>query len=293
MKPRVLATGMLLAPWILPLPQATAQKVEYPAEEFSARRQALCSSLGNQGFVLMFGKTVVPAGVRFRQDNDFYYFTGNEDLNAIMFMDAASCDATLFLPAQTEREASRDGWNMLYQEGAAEANGYAAVHPLTYLQEFLSRNRNGRPADPLRPTLGELRRWTSPEATWPSSPPAGWPTPSVRFRRKTPGGYETLRERFPYYDLKDITPHIDPLRMIKSPREIEALKRNGWVSAEAHIRGHRSDASRGMGIRDRGRGNPHHASTRGRGCRVSGHRRSGPQQQRLALPGQRTAAAGR
>jgi Xaa-Pro aminopeptidase len=46
----------------------------------------------------------------------------------------------------------------------------------------------------------------------------------------------TLKERFPYYQLKDITPHIDSLRMIKSPREVEALRRNGRVSAEAHLR---------------------------------------------------------
>ena len=143
MKPTRFSTGLLLGLVLLPVTQASAQKIEYQPEEFAARRQALCTSLGNQGMVLMFGKAVVPAGIRFRQDNDFYYLTGNEDLNAILFMDAASCDATLFLPAQTEREASRDGWNLLYQEGGAEAHGYAAVHPLTHLQEFLARKRNG------------------------------------------------------------------------------------------------------------------------------------------------------
>ena len=42
MNPRILLTGMLLVSWILPLSQATAQRVEYPPEEFAARRQALC-----------------------------------------------------------------------------------------------------------------------------------------------------------------------------------------------------------------------------------------------------------
>ena len=45
---------------------------------------------------------------------------------------------------------------------------------------------------------------------------------------------EKLRKTFPYYELEDISPHIDTLRMIKSPREIETLQGNGWVSAEAH-----------------------------------------------------------
>ncbi len=47
---------------------------------------------------------------------------------------------------------------------------------------------------------------------------------------------EMLRQRYPYYRLEDASPHIDALRMMKTPLEIEALRRNGWVSAEAHRR---------------------------------------------------------
>ncbi|NIR60549.1 MAG: hypothetical protein GWO02_14075, partial [Gammaproteobacteria bacterium] len=69
-------------------------------------------------------------GVRFRQDHDFFYLTGNEDSNAAVVIDTGSCDAWLFLVTQTEREASRDGWNWLYQEGAAEHWGFREVRPL-------------------------------------------------------------------------------------------------------------------------------------------------------------------
>jgi Xaa-Pro aminopeptidase len=228
-----LATALLSS--LLWTSGVTAQRVKFPPEEFANRRQSLCESVGNEGQILLFGKTVAEPGFRFRQDNDFFYFTGNEDLNAILFMDAAVCDAVLFLPSQTEREASRDGWNMLNQEGSAEANGYAAIHPLWHLQEFLARARTGG-SQTLYVRLSEstevnqsrtdvalyqARRMANPFGAYPSED--AW-------------RIQTLRERFPYYELKDITPHIDPLRMIKSPREIEALKRNGWVSAEAHIR---------------------------------------------------------
>lgn len=227
--------------WMLPLlllalvAKAEAQRIHYPPEEFAARRDALCRAVGNEGTILLFGKTMVPEGVRFRQDNDFYYFSGNEDLNAILLMDAAGCDAYLFLPTQTEREASRDGWNLLYQEGAAAAHGYAAIHPLTYLHELMARRRSGGPevlylrlserteVDQSRSDMAifTARRMANPYGAYPSED--AW-----RIAR--------IRERFPYYELKDVTPHIDPLRMIKSPREVEALRRNGWVSAEAHIR---------------------------------------------------------
>jgi Xaa-Pro aminopeptidase len=42
-----------------------------------------------------------------------------------------------------------------------------------------------------------------------------------------------LRERFPYYVMQDVAPHVDRLRLIKTPREIEILRYNGRISAEA------------------------------------------------------------
>ena len=56
-----------------------AERLGYPPAEFTARRAALAKSLG-KGTVVLFGRTAPQAGIRFRQDNDFYYFTGNEDL---------------------------------------------------------------------------------------------------------------------------------------------------------------------------------------------------------------------
>ena len=44
---------------------------------------------------------------------------------------------------------------------------------------------------------------------------------------------EAIRSRYPYYELRDVTPRIDALRVIKTPREIEVLKLNGRLSAEA------------------------------------------------------------
>jgi len=234
MTPRVLSLPLLLLS-LTSLPfDGMGQRISYPPEEFAERREALCESVEHEGQIVLFGKTMVPEGIRFRQDNDFFYFSGNEDLNAILHLDARRCAATLFLPAQTEREASRDGWNLLYQEGAADARGLAAIHPLSYFHEFLARLRQTGPqtlfvrlserteVDQSRTDVAifTARRMANPYGTYPSED--AWRV-------------QKLRDRFPYYELKDITPHIDPLRMIKSEREAEALRRNGWVSAEAHV----------------------------------------------------------
>jgi Xaa-Pro aminopeptidase len=235
MNARIVRAALLVLVFSTPGGPALAQRVEYPAEEFGRRRLALCASVGGDGMILLFGKTVVPAGIRFRQDNDFFYFTGNENLNAILALEAGSCAATLFLPAQTEREASRDGWNLLYQEGAAREGGFAAIHPLSYLQEFLSRTRTGGPQT-LHVRLSESTEVDQSRGDMAIFTARRMANPFGAFPSEDAWRVQALRERFPYYELRDVTPHIDALRMIKSPREIEALTRNGWVSAEAHVR---------------------------------------------------------
>ena len=74
-----------------------AERMGYPPGEFAARRQRLATAL-QRGTLVMFGATGASPGLRFRQDNDFFYLTGNESLNAALVMDAASGDAHLFLP---------------------------------------------------------------------------------------------------------------------------------------------------------------------------------------------------
>ena len=50
---------------------------------------------------------------------------------------------------------------------------------------------------------------------------------------RTPLRIASLRLQFPYYEFRDVTPHIDRLRLIKTPREIEILRYSGRISAEA------------------------------------------------------------
>ena len=60
-----------------------AERLGYPPEEVATRRKALCERL-EHGSLLMFGNTMPALAARDHQDNDFYYLTGNEDLNAVI-----------------------------------------------------------------------------------------------------------------------------------------------------------------------------------------------------------------
>jgi Xaa-Pro aminopeptidase len=229
-KSRWLAVCLLLSA-VIPL-QVGAQRTGYPSEEFTARRQALVRRLG-EGTVLLFGNTMPTPGVRFRQDNDFYYFTGNEDLNAALVIDAADGASHLFLPKQGASEIRALGPNWLEDPEAAKKNGFGSIQPLSALNEFLARRRGAGGSRTLWLRMSErdevddsrmdtaisiARRSASPWGAYPSED--AWRV-------------SQLRGLFPYYEFKDATAEIDRLRMVKTPREIEVLKRNGAISAEA------------------------------------------------------------
>jgi Xaa-Pro aminopeptidase len=212
-----------------------AERMGYPPEEFAARRKALAASLDN-GTVVMFGATTPSPGLRFRQDNDFYYLTGNESLNAVLVMDASTAESHLFMPQLSANEIRYEGGNWLEEAGAAKKYGFASIRPLTTLHEFLARRRTTPGTELLWTRLSErdtvndgridtaialARRLSNPFAQQPTED-------AVRAA--------ALRQQFPYYQALDVTPHLDRLRLIKTPREIEILRHNGRISAEALAR---------------------------------------------------------
>ena len=100
-----------------------AERLGYPPEEFAGRRAALAKALG-EGTLLLFGSTMPANGSRFRQDNDFYYFTGSEDAERRPpSMDASSGETRLFLPTQSESEVRSDGTNWLAQARTPPGSG--------------------------------------------------------------------------------------------------------------------------------------------------------------------------
>ncbi len=81
-------------------------------KEFAARRAELAAKL-KTGYVLLFAKTQEPPAAHYREDNDFYYYTGLSDPGAIMLMDVATQRTTIFEPQQSPREIQVYGANLL------------------------------------------------------------------------------------------------------------------------------------------------------------------------------------
>ncbi len=213
---------------VLPL---AAQRPSIPAGEFAARRQALMEKVGD-GLVVLFAEVDAPPGSRFLQDNDFYYFTGSNDAGAILVMAPRTKASYLFLQQKTPREEMMDGRNVLGDPKGAEKLGVTAVHPVSYFDEFLARTIGAAgPALRLRlsprDSLDNARSETALFAGRRARTPYNDQVPLDQYR------VARLRERYPQAALADVAPLVDEMRAIKTAAEIEILRRNGRVSAEA------------------------------------------------------------
>ncbi len=224
----VLSFGLLVMLNVRPL---AGQRVGFAPEEFSGRRTALMDRV-QDGAVILFGDAAAPAGSHFRQDNDLYYFAGNEDLGAILVLVPASRASYLFLPPQTAREKMMDGANLLEDPAAKARAGFTDVFPSSYLDEFLARLL-GRLAGRFHLRLSP--RDSLDEARSETALFDGRRARSHYNDQLSADLYRIgkLRERYPQMELRDVTPLIDEMRAIKTPAEIEALRRNGKLSAEA------------------------------------------------------------
>lgn len=206
------------------------QRTGYTKEEFIGRRNALMDQV-KDGVIVLFGEAVPPVGAHFRQENDFYYFTGVEDVGAIAAMTPATKEAYLFLPQQTPREEMMEGANLLKDPQAKLKTGFTEIYQVSFFDEFLARNleRFGltfqlrlSPRDTIDNDRYETLIFTARRARLHYNDQIS--LDNYRIAK--------LKERFPVCAFKDITPLVDAMRVIKSAEEIEVMRRNGRISAE-------------------------------------------------------------
>lgn len=207
---------------------AQAQQT-FNKEEFRARRAKLVERLGADGVaVIVAGQPHVHA-VRCRQSPDFYYLTGLEEPGSVLIVNGARKASYVFVPKRTPGKVAAEGPGVREMEKPAEFYGINVL-PLEnfysisnfalslanrmYLQmtppDELQLNRNeaaGHNADQMdsgvfrhepeiNRLIGEMRKWK------------------------------------PGLQVADVSPMLDEMRWVKSPYEIERMRKAGQISAE-------------------------------------------------------------
>jgi Xaa-Pro aminopeptidase len=215
---------------------------DFPPEEFAARRSKVYDEIGSGKIAVVQGAPAPAGFTRFRQSNEFYYLCGVESPHAYLLLDAAQRRASLYVPHRNEGRERVEG-KVLSAEDAElikQLSGVDAVYGSELLAEHLSRYaRTGQaralltpfsPAEGLATSRDGAIRAVADVA---SDPWDGSPSREGRFA-------DLLRTRFPQFEIQDLSPVLDKLRLIKSPREIALIRRATRLSSLALLEAMRS-----------------------------------------------------
>ena len=212
------------------------RQTDFPPEEFHARWARVYDRIGDQAVVVMQGVPRTPGFTFPRQTNEFYYLCGIETPHTYLLLDGRTRQATLYLPPRDERLEATEG-KVLSSDDAAE------VQRLTGAERVLSNSEMkdewlGKPgaapptifallspAEGNSQSRGELRAANLAVA---NDPWDGRTSRELNFAN-------LLRTRFPLAEVKDITPILDELRSVKSPREIALIRRASEIAGQGML----------------------------------------------------------
>lgn len=205
-------------------------QTDFPPLEFERRREQLCQQIGSAKAVIAGGRATGAFDL-FRQTNEFYYLCGVEVPHAYLMIDGKMRWTTLYLPRRDAKLERSEGpqLNSSDADRVRQLTGIDEVKPLEALAEDLREAKQiyvphapaeGREA--CRDTLFHAREQAE------ADPWDGHPSTEQWFRQK-------LAAACPEAEFHDLSPILDRLRLIKSYREIELMRRTGRMTARALI----------------------------------------------------------
>ncbi len=204
----------------------------FDKSEYASRRARLMEKIADGAAILM-GAAPPPDGSRFYQNNDLVYFSGVEIPSAALVIDGIKKESTLFFSIE-EREADSAGISLELVRDPRRITGIENVLPMERFPMFLSRLSlespvfyvNHRPSELMRVNTNEKFRALQRNMTlnlW-----DGRLTRELQFVKQ-------LKERFPHVEIRDCARLIWDLRKIKSPAEIEVMRKTAQIGVKAHI----------------------------------------------------------
>jgi Xaa-Pro aminopeptidase len=226
----------LLALCLALSPPSSAQAT-FDKAEFAARRAKLFEQIADGLCIVLAADPHVHA-VKFRQSPDFYYLTGIEEPGALLLLDGRTRQSFVFAEKRAGWKLSVEGPGLLDAPNASEVYGLTQVQPReNFTRVFAAAAKDARKLYvPLTaPDTLQLARFEMDEydQAIASNPLYGY-TPTFR------QAVARLHELQPGLPLADVNALIDRLRWVKSPYEIERMRRSGMIGAEgmkAAIRG--------------------------------------------------------
>ncbi len=217
-------------------------QTDFTVEEFKARRAKVFDAIGDKALAVVQGAPSVNGFKIFRQSNEFYYLCGLETPHSYLLLDGRTRKTTLYLPHRDEARERNEG-KLLTVEDAE------LVKKLTGVEAVIGVDLMGR--DWIR----TLVRVPPPVLFTPLSPAevgtdsrdellggmAGTLSDPWDGRPSREGHFvQLLRSRYPQFEVRDLSSILDGMRIIKSRREIELIRRASQLAGLGLVEAMRS-----------------------------------------------------
>lgn len=221
-------------------------QTDFSKDDFGLRRTKIYEAIGSNAIALIQGSSGIPGFSVFRQSNTFYYLTGLETAHAYLLLNGKNKRATLYLPHRDEGTERGQGKVLSAEDNdlVKQLTGVDAVKGIEYLSSDLIGTGLIRPPapwlyTPLSPAENgndSRDELLASQARSSSDPWEGEPSRESLFVNK-------LRERVPQFEIHDLSPILDTMRLIKSQKEIEVIRKATQIAGMAIIEAMRSTQS--------------------------------------------------
>ncbi|MCP5050708.1 MAG: aminopeptidase P family protein, partial [bacterium] len=229
---------------ILVANDAPLYQTDFPPGEFQARWGKIFDGIGENAQAVVQGAPGVDGFKVFRQSNQFYYLCGLETPHAIILLDGGSREVSLFLPHRDEARERHEGKTLCAEDGEL-IKRLTGVH-YVYGIEVFSRKMGRRldrvsnpvlytPFSPAETAAQSRDTILTGRADIASDPWDGRPAREAHF-------ISLLKKQFPPFIIKNLSPLLDEMRLVKSPRETELIRHASELASLGIMEAMRSTA---------------------------------------------------
>ncbi|HYO91584.1 MAG TPA: Xaa-Pro aminopeptidase [Pyrinomonadaceae bacterium] len=217
-------------------------QTDFSIEEFRARRAKVFDAIGGNAMAIVQGAPSVNGFKVFRQSNEFYYLCGLETPHSYLLLDGRTRKVTLYLPHRDEARERNEGKLLTFEDAEL-------VKKLTGVDTVAAVELMGRD------WIWTLFKAPPPVLYTPFSPAevgadsrdellggmAGTIADPWDGRPSREGHFvQLIRSRYPQFEVRDLSPVLDRMRIIKSPREIELIRRASQLAGLGLVEAMRS-----------------------------------------------------
>ena len=197
--------------------------------EFAARRAKLFEKIPD-GIAVLFAAKGQHYPVKFRQAPDFYYLTGIEEPGAVLVMSGPTKSTFLYVPRRSDPQIRADGPGIWQVEKREEVYGVTRVQPIEeFMPMFAFLGPRAKKLYMLSGSPGNVQNAREEldyyESLEQSQSVFGGLTEAKR-------AIGVIQQVVPQLTFQALDPLLDEMRWIKTPYEIELIKKSSQIGAE-------------------------------------------------------------